>query len=109
VQSAVIGLPRLFETYVCSGLIMASGGAQPADLLRAIEGPSGQAMLATQFALVMGQVGIDRCGPPVSVVDPSLPSTHPPKSPLPGSAAVAFGHSVLCDPSACLLPPEGTV
>ena len=33
-------------------------------------GPSGQARLVTQFALVMGQVAIDRCGPPVSVVDP---------------------------------------
>ena len=28
-------------------------------------------MLVTQFALVMGQVAINRCGPPVSFVDPS--------------------------------------
>jgi len=57
VQSAVIGLPRLFETYVCSGLVMASDGAQPADLLHAIEGPSGQAILVTQFARSWAKLG----------------------------------------------------
>jgi hypothetical protein len=63
-----------------------------------------------QFALVMGQVAIDRCGPPVSVVDPSLTSTHSPGSPTPRLAgAAAFGHSLLCHLSACQLPPMGTV
>jgi hypothetical protein len=49
--------------------------------LHAIEQTMVQAMLVTPFALVMPQIRTDCCGPPVSVVDPSLSSTHRPGSP----------------------------
>jgi hypothetical protein len=75
---AVIGLPRLFEASVCSGLSENSNGAGPADPLHAIYGMPSRTPLLRAFAAGQRQRTTARWAPLLSLAVPCfMPQTCP--------------------------------
>ena len=67
---AVIGLPRLFEASVCSGLSEDSNGARPADPLHAIYGMRTRSLLLLSVGAGDRQITTDRSIPLLSLAVP---------------------------------------
>jgi hypothetical protein len=75
---AVVGLPRLFEASVCSGLSEDSNGAQGADPLHAIHGTPPRTLLLQAFAAGQSHMTTARVVPLLSPAVPwSMPQTCP--------------------------------